>query len=119
MDYYRKAAALLIAVFALILPLFLEVETEIAVVNLEEVITNSTYLSHLKTEGSKQLKTESDSDQDSLKNVEDEMLEILKSESEELALENNYSSVLIDQAVYQGGKNISQELADRIDSEYK
>lgn len=114
MHYYRKAAAVFILVLTLILPLFLEQEESAAVVNLDQVITASSYLSEIKAQSS----AEPEADQISLAEAEAEIMDILKEEAAELAALNSYSSVLIDQAIYQGGKDISRELAAEIDKKY-
>ena len=115
MHHYRKATAVFIIVLTLMLPLFLEKEEETAVVNLEEVLSASKHLKQLRKESRAALGEE----ENSLQTAEAEIMEILRREAEILAAENSYSSIIIDQAVYQGGKNISQEIADKIDSKYK
>jgi|GEM_PF-1201612 hypothetical protein len=115
MHYYRKAAAVFIIILALILPLFLEKEEETAVINLEQVTAASDYLSQIKAESS----ADPAADEVSLEEAEDKIMKILKTESAELAAEKSYSSILIDQPIYQGGKDITQELAARIDKNYR
>jgi len=115
MHYYRKAAAVFIIVLALILPLFLKKEEETAVVNLEQVIASSAYLRQIKAQSS----ADPAADEISLARAENKIMKILKNESAELAAAKSYGSILIDQAIYQGGKNISQELAAKIDEDYK
>ncbi|SIQ46623.1 hypothetical protein [Halanaerobium kushneri] len=115
MHYYRKAIAIFILVLALMLPLFLEKQEQTAVVNLEAVISASSFLSQIRD----QIAADPEKNQISLKQAENKIMDILRVEAEELALEKSYSSVLIDQAIYQGGKDISQELADKIDNKYK
>ncbi|TDO95099.1 hypothetical protein DFR79_10198 [Halanaerobium saccharolyticum] len=115
MHYYRKAAAVFIIVLVLILPLFLEKEEKTAVINLEQVIISSTYLSQIKAESS----ADQAADGVSIKEAENKIMKTLKTEAAELAAEKSYSSILIDQAIYQGGKNVTQELAARIDKNYK
>jgi hypothetical protein len=115
MHYYRKATAVFIIVITLMLPLFLEKTKQTAVVNLEEVVSASSHLSQIKNEAT----ADKDETQSSLQHLENKIIEILRSEAELLAAEKSYSSIVIDQAVYQGGKNVSQELADKIDKKYK
>ncbi|RCW60942.1 hypothetical protein [Halanaerobium sp. ST460_2HS_T2] len=115
MHYYRKAIAIFILVLALMLPLFLEKQEQTAVVNLEAVISASSFLSQIRD----QIAADPEKNQISLKQAENKIMDILRVEAEELALEKSYSSVLIDQAIYKGGKDISQELADKIDNKYK
>lgn len=115
MHYYRKATAVFIIVLTLMLPLFLEKEEETAVVNLDEVVTASKHLNQIKEEGS----AEPEEGQSSLQEAEKKIMEILRREAEVLAAEESYSSIIIDQAVYQGGKDISREIADKIDNKYK
>jgi hypothetical protein len=115
MHYYRKAAAVFILVLTLILPLFLEENEATAVVNLDRVIAASSYLSEIKVKSS----VEPEVDQMSLGEAESKIMEILKAEAAELAALNSYSSILIDQAIYQGGRDITQELAKKIDEKYK
>lgn len=105
MHYYRKAAAIFILIFTLILPFFLEVEKEIAVVELKTLTAESEYLSS-KAAGN----TNSEA-------VEAEMLSLIKSAAAEFAEENNYSSVVTKHLIYRGGKDISSELAKKIDAE--
>ncbi|OEG62001.1 MAG: hypothetical protein BHK79_01085 [Halanaerobium sp. MDAL1] len=114
MHHYRKATAVFIIVLTLMLPLFLEKKEETAVVNLDEVLTASRHLQELRKKSRAEL-----GEEDPLQTAEAEIMEILRREAEILAAENSYSSIIIDQAVYQGGKNISQEIADKIDSKYK
>lgn len=115
MHYYRKAAAVFLAVLALVIPVFLEPTEETAVLSLEEVAAASSHLSQLKAEAVENTET----DTASLRAVEAEIMEILKTEAAQIAAENNYSSVLIDQSIYQGGIDISQKLAARIDENYR
>ncbi|TDP91771.1 hypothetical protein C7957_11654 [Halanaerobium saccharolyticum] len=115
MHYYRKTAAVFILVLTLILPLFLEKNEATAVVNLDRVIDASSYLSEIKARSS----AEPEADQISLAAAESKIMEILKTEAAELAALNSYSSILIDQAIYQGGSDITQELAAKIDEKYK
>ena len=115
MHYYRKAAAVFIIVLTLILPLFMEKEEETAVVNLEQVIASSSYLSQIKSKSS----ADPEADEISLTRAETKIMEILKEQSAEFAVKKYYSSILIDQPIYQGGKDITQELAALIDENYK
>lgn len=115
MHYYRKAAAVFILVLTLILPLFLEQEELTAVVNLDQLIKASAHLSQIKAQSS----AEPGADQISLAEAEAKIMSILEDEAAELAELNNYSSVLIDQSIYQGGRDITEELAAKIDEKYK
>lgn len=115
MHYYRKAAAVFIIVMVLILPLFLEKKEETAVVNLEQLIASSSYLRQIKNKSS----ADPEADEISPAQAETEIMEILKNQSAEFAAGKNYSSILIDQSIYQGGKDITQELASEIDDNYK
>lgn len=115
MSYYRKAAAVFIIVLTLILPLFLEKTEETAVVNLEQVIASSAHLTEIEARSA----ADPDADEISLARAENEIMQILKNESAELAEEKSYSSILIDHSIYQGGKDITQELAAAIDDNYK
>ncbi len=114
MNYYRKAAAIFILILTLLLPLFLEVEKETAVVNLQKVTEESSYLSQLLEENNAQNETASEKN---IEEIEREIKQIIKSEASELAAENNYSSIIIKQPVYKGGKDISSELAKKIDKQ--
>lgn len=115
MHYYRKAAAVFIIVLTLILPFFLEKKEETAVVNLKQVIASSSYLTQIKARSS----ADPEADEISLAKAETKIMEILKNQSAELAADQNYSSILVDQSIYQGGKDITQELAAEIDENYK
>lgn len=115
MHYYRKAAAVFIIVLTLILPLFLEKTEETAVVNLEELISSSTYLSQIKAQST----ADPEENELSLQGAENKIMEILEKEAAEIAAANSYSSILIDQAIYQGGKDITEELAAQIDENNK
>ena len=115
MHYYRKAAAVFIIVLTLILPLFMEKKEETAVVNLEQVIASSAYLSQIKSQSS----ADPEADEISLARAESKIMEILKKESAELAVVKSYSSILIDHSIHKGGKDITQELAAEIDENYK
>ena len=55
----------------------------------------------------------------SIQQKENEIMEILRKESAELAAEKSYSSILINQSIYRGGRDITQELAAEIDGNYK
>ncbi|PUU95543.1 hypothetical protein [Halanaerobium sp.] len=115
MHYYRKATAVFIIVLTLIMPLFLDKEEQTAVVNLDQVVAASKHLSQIK----QAVRDKSEKRESSLRAAEKEIMKILRREAEIIAAENSYSSIIIDQAVYQGGKNISQEIADKIDNKYK
>jgi uncharacterized membrane protein YkgB len=105
MDYYRKAAAIFIVIITLTLPFYLEVESEVAVVEIETLIAESEYLSQIAAK---------DIDK---KAVEAEMMTVIKESAAEFAKKNNYSSVITKHLVYKGGKNISSKLAQKIDAE--
>lgn len=115
MHYNRKAVAVFILVLTLVLPLFLEKEEATAVVNLEGVIAASTYLSQIEAQSS----AEPTGDEISLAEAENEIMRILKKEAAELAAVNSYSSILIDNSIYEGGQDITQDLASKIDENYK
>jgi hypothetical protein len=85
------------------------------VVNLERVISASAYLTQIEARSI----ADSAGNEITLAEAENEIMEILKKESAELAARNNYSSILIDHSIYQGGKDITQELASKIDKNYK
>lgn len=114
MHYYRKAAAVFIIVLTLMLPLFLKKEEETAVVNLDQVIAASTYLTEIKIQNS----ADPEIDDISQTKIRTKIMKILKKESAKLAESNSYSSILIDQTIYKGGKDITQELAAKIDENY-
>lgn len=105
MDYYRKAAAVFILIITLILPFYLEVEAEVAVVEIDTLLAESQYLSQ---------KAKSAKDLDA---VDAEMMGIIKETAAEYAQENNYSSVVSKHLIYKGGQDISIDLAQKIDAE--
>jgi len=104
MHYYRKAAAVFILIFTLVLPFFLEVEEKVAVVEIETLIAESEYLS---STAAKNKNPEA---------LEAEILKIIKKGAVKYAAENNYSSVVTKHLIYKGGTDISQELAKKIDA---
>lgn len=112
MNYYRKAAALFILVLTLILPLFLEQSQETAVVDLEILLEKSQYLSELSNGLSAQNSIE---DSKNIKEREAEIMQLVKKTAFELGEKNNYSSILIKQPIYKGGKDITFEVAEQID----
>jgi hypothetical protein len=105
MHYYRKAAAIFIVIFTLMFPFYLEVESEVAVVEINTLIVESEYLSSAAIENTNQ------------EIVKTEIMEIVKKSAEEFALKNNYSSVVTKHLIYKGGEDISRELAKKIDAE--
>lgn len=105
MEYYRKAAAIFIVIIALILPFYLEVESEVAVVEIESLIAESEYLGQIAAQDIKK------------ETVEAEMMQVIKESAAEYAAENNYSSVVTKHLIYKGGKNINRQLAQKIDAE--
>ena len=105
MNYYRKAAAVFIVVFTLILPLFLEVEEKVAVVEINTLIKESKTLSSMKEEGSDR------------KAAKKEIMQLVKKSAAEYAEKNHYSSVITDYTLYKGGEDITDELAVKIDGE--
>lgn len=105
MKYYRKAAAVFIAVITLLLPLFMEAESKVAVVNFNKLVETSETLSSMAA-----------------KNKESELLEqeirkLVKSAAAEYAANKSYSSVITKHVLYQGGFDITLELAKKIDKE--
>lgn len=105
MDYYRKAAAVFILIITLTLPFYLEVESEVAVVEIDALLAESQYLSQ-KAATAKDPET-----------LEAELMEIIKNSAAEFAQANNYSSVVTKHLVYKGGQDISSDLARKIDAE--
>ena len=105
MNYYRKAAALFILFFSLILPLFLEAEEKVAVVDVNTLIKESQTLTSIEQLGS---------DREAARR---EIMELIKDSASEFAENNRYSSVITKHALYKGGENITGELAEKIDGE--
>jgi hypothetical protein len=105
MHYYRKAAAIFILIITLVLPFFLEVEAEVAVVEIKTLLAESEYLSSKAAENKKP------------EGVEAEMLKTIKKAAAEFAEANNYGSVVTKHQIYKGGKDISSQLAKKIDAE--
>jgi hypothetical protein len=105
MNYYRKAAAIFIVIIALTLPFYLEVESEVAVVEIEALIAESQYLGQMAAQDINK------------ETVEAEMMKVIKESAAEYAAANNYSSVVTKHLIYKGGKNISSQLAQKIDAE--
>ncbi len=104
MHYYRKAAAVFILIITLVLPFFLKAEAEVAVVEINTLVAESEYLSSkIKANNSAA--------------AEAEIIKIIKKASAEFAEANNYSSVVSKHLIYQGGKDISRQLAKKIDAE--
>ena len=107
MGYYRKAAAVFIVVVTLLTPVFLKKEMEVAVVDMNQLIEKSKYLSTLD----KKNKTDEKST--------DKIMDIIENSSREYAINNDYSSVITGHAVYKGGENITEKLAQKIDKNNK
>lgn len=106
MEYYRKAIAVFIVIITLITPLFLEDETEVAVVEINTLIENSSYF--------QKIIKEKNGDKPNLKS---EIMALIKSSAAEYAAENNYSSVITKDSLYKGGKNITDDLIQKIDQQ--
>jgi len=105
MDYFRKAAAIFIVIISITLPFYLEVESEVGVVELEALIVESKYLSQI---AARDVEKEA---------AEAEIMSVIKEAAAEYAAANNYSSVVTKHLIYKGGNNISSELAQKIDAE--
>lgn len=105
MNYYRKAAAIFILFFSLMLPLFLEAEEKVAVVEINTLIRESQTLSLIEKSGS---------DQEA---AEGEIMQLIKDSASEFAENNRYSSVITKHGLYKGGEDITGELAEKIDGE--
>ena len=103
MDYYRKAAAVFILLLSLILPIFLEAEENVAVVEVNRLIKESQTLTSIEAAGS---------DREA---VRQEIMQLVKESAFEFAENNHYSSVITKHALYKGGENITGELAEKID----
>lgn len=105
MHYYRKAAAVFILVFTLTLPIFWEAEQEVALVEIKSLMVESKYLSTKIAEN---------------KNpdiIRAETMKLIKETAAEFAEKNNYSSVVTKHLIYKGGRDITKELAKKIDAE--
>lgn len=107
MDYYRKAAAIFILVITLILPVFLENEKTVAVVEVQTLLQESSYLNSLLKEKKAENKEE--------QKLKKEMILVIKDSAAEYAAENNYSSVISKDVLYQGGTNITDALIKKLD----
>lgn len=105
MEYYRKAAAVFIVIIALLLPFFMEVEKEVAVVDLKNLVKESKTLSSIAEK------------KNETKAAEKEIRQLIEAAAAEYAEENSYSSVITKYAVYKGGQNITTDLAKKIDRE--
>ena len=102
MDYYRKAAAVFIAVITLMLPFFMEAEEKVALVEMETLIKESQKLNSLAANKDN-------------KNAEKQIMQLIEESAAEFAKNNNYSSVITKYAVYKGGENITEDLVKKID----
>lgn len=112
MDYYRKAAAVFILIMTLITPIFLENEGEVAVVEIKTLVEKSSYLNRAAVDSLKKEKQDQ-------KAVKAEIMTVIKNSAAEYAAANNYSSVITKDLLYQGGENITEALAQKIDSRFK
>lgn len=130
MHYYRKAAAIFILVIALILPFFLKVEKETAVVDLENIVEASSYLDSFKKSSLEKIREKVEKDKgesagssqtqkEVIQKIEKEIIAIIRESSSKLADKNNYSTILIKDSVYRGGNDITIDLANKIDSIHK
>jgi len=102
MDYYRKAAALFIAVISLMLPFFMQVEEKVALVEMEVLVKKSQKLNSI-------------AENRDHKTAEKEIMKLIKTSAAEFAAENHYSSVITGHVLYRGGENITEDLVKKID----
>lgn len=113
MDYYRRAAAVFILFLTLTLPFVLEQSQETAVVDLEKLLAESEYLTEVKTE----VRARENSAQADIEELEAEIMKLVRKTAAQVGAENNYSSILLKEAVYQGGRDITMEVAAEIDAD--
>lgn len=102
MEYYRKAAAVLLVFAVLFSTFFWKPAPKIAVVDINRLIKESKKIK-LMTADSKE------------KKLRREVFRLTAEAAEKLAAENNYSSVITKHTLYKGGVDITAELAAEID----
>ncbi|MFP4021436.1 MAG: hypothetical protein ACLFUK_07510, partial [Halanaerobium sp.] len=81
MDYYRKAAAVFIAVISLMLPFFMEAEEKVAVVEMKTLVKESQKLNSI-------------AENKDNKTAEREIMQLIEKSAAEFAEDNHYSSVI-------------------------
>lgn len=108
MEYYRKAAAVLIVVLALILPFTLKEAKITAFVDLDQLTAESSYLNNLKenTESKAWQKAE----------LEAEIMQLVKETAAELAERENYHAVVLKHPIYKGGEDITESVVRELDA---
>lgn len=107
MEYYRKAAAVLIVVLALILPFALKESQITAVVDLDHVTAESSYINYLKENNGGEFEQNAE--------LEAEIMQLVKESSAELAERKNYQTVVLKHFIYKGGEDITENLIKEID----
>ncbi|ADQ13892.1 hypothetical protein [Halanaerobium hydrogeniformans] len=108
MEYYRKAAAVLIVVLALILPFVLKQAQITAVVDLDQLTAESSYINNLKENVEANPRPNAE--------LEAEIMQLLKETTAELAAKENYQTVVLKHPIYKGGEDITETVIREIDN---
>ena len=119
MHYYRKAAAVFLLVITLLLPIFLEKTEVTAVVELEKVVSESSYITKLKNKGLNLRAGLTEQEQAQLKNeIESQIMTSIKESAAELAESKNYQTIILKHPLYRGGADITELVIDKLDEKY-
>jgi len=114
--YYRKAIAVFILVMTLLLPIFIEKTEVTAVVELERVAAESSYINKLKNENlnlAAELTEEEQIEQQ--REVEARIISLIKESSAELAENGAYQTIIFKHPLYRGGEDITELVIKNID----
>ncbi|MGM0602191.1 MAG: hypothetical protein ACQESS_02625 [Bacillota bacterium] len=121
----RKTAAVLIALIALFMGFFLEKPEQIAVVDLERVLNESSFASSLQkklTDEGKRLQNSGDDEQENhekfvklKKNIEDRITRNIEQKINNIAEKENYNTVLYKRFTHSGGIDITDQLIFELD----
>lgn len=115
MNYYRKTAAVFIIIMALILPVFLEKEEFTGVVEVNRVYEESRYINNLID---KKLDSADNLSEKERKDLEEEVIDLIKGAASEAAEEKNYTAVIFKTPLYRGGEDITGTIIEYIDQDY-
>jgi len=112
--YYRKAIAVFILVMTLLLPIFIEKTEVTAVVELERVAAESSYINKLKNENLTDDLTEAEQVEQQ-KEVEARIISLIKESAAELAENGAYQTIIFKHPLYRGGEDITELVIQNID----
>ena len=116
MHYYRKAVAVFLLVITLLLPIFLEKTEVTAVVELERVAAESSYINKLRNEelNSEAGLTAAEKAQQQ-KEIEAQIMTLIKESAAELAETGAYQTIIFKHPLYRGGEDITELVIEKLD----